>query len=295
MRICPKCSAENDDKRTVCLDCGESISAVPPTFEASKPKLNERTGASAPQITRFKAPPPRKQLKKPSRWKSLFGIRSLISWAVLAALIYAFYLVLTPPDNNEDSLPNGKAIGAHPAYEISHIPPQDAPPNELTPPPPLPQDEEICASQIRSLKAAAASSNGTWSISKIALNQFLATRVRLTPVANKLGIHTSFEGCFVNLHEGYLDFVMKQRVFDRDLFFTLRLQPEPKNNRSNIDFTGAWIGSLPMHPKIIPSILPIFRPCYDSIKNALAPLNSASSISISPVNIIVRWPESSVK
>ena len=295
MRICPKCSAENDDKRTVCLDCGESISDVVPTFGVSKPKLSEGAGVSAPQITHFKAPPPRKQLKKPSLWKGLLGIRSLFSWALLTAFIYAFYLALTPPNNNEDSLPNGKAIGTHPTYDISHIPPQEVLPRELPPPPSLPKDEEICTTRIRSLKAAAASSNGTWSISKTALNQFLATRVRLTPVANKLEIHTSFEGCFVNLHEGYLDFVMKQRVFDRDLFFTLRLQPAPKDNGSNIDFTGAWIGSLPIHPKIIPAILPIFRPCYDSIKIALAPLNSASSISISPVNVIVRWPESSVK
>ena len=160
---------------------------------------------------------------------------------------------------------------------------------------PLPQDDEICATQIRSFKAAAASSNGTWSISKNALNQFLATRVRLTPMMNQLGIHTSFEGCFANLHEGYLDFVMKQRVYDRDLIFTLRLQPKPKGNGSTIDFTGAWIGSLPIHPMLIPALLPVFRPCYDSMKNALAPLKSASSISISPVSVIVRWPESSVK
>ena len=295
MRICPNCSAENDDKRTVCLDCGNSISAVVPTFGVSKPKLNEGAGASAPQITRFKAPSPRKPLKKPSPWKSLFGIKSLILWTVLVALIYAFYLALTPPDDNGEALPNRRATATHSPNEITHASPQDTPASELRPTPPVPQDEEICATLIRSLKASAASSNGTWSISKTGLNQFLATRVRLTPVANQLGIHTSFEGCFVNLYEGYLDFVMKQQVYDRDLIFRLRLQPPAKGNGSNIHFAGAWIGSLPIHPAIIPAILPVFRPCYDSIKNALAPLNSASSISISPVNVIVRWPESSVK
>lgn len=279
MKTCPKCSVENDDKRTVCLECGDNISAVTPTFGVSRPKLNESAGASAPQITRFKAPAPRKQLKKPSPWKSLFSLRSLIAWAFLAALVYAFYLALTPLNNDADRPTQGTAKDTHASYEIA----------------PLPHDDEICATQIRSFKAAAASSNGTWSISKNALNQFLATRVRLTPMMNQLGIHTSFEGCFANLHEGYLDFVMKQRVYDRDLIFTLRLQPKPKGNGSTIDFTGAWIGSLPIHPMLIPALLPVFRPCYDSMKNALAPLKSASSISISPVSVIVRWPESSVK
>jgi len=275
MKSCPKCSTENDDKRTVCLDCGDNISAVAPTFGVSKPKLNENAGASAPQITRFKTPAPLKPLKKPSPWKPLFGLRGLSLWAFLASLIYAFYLALTPLNTDAASL-----IVGHPTKELKS---------------PLPQDEEIFKTQIRSLKAAANSTGGAWSISKDKLNQFLATRVRLSPMKNNLGIHTSFEGCFVNLHEGYLDFVMKQRVYERDLIFTLRLQPPPKPNGSTIDYTGAWIGSLPIHPILIPSILPVFRPCYDSIKNALAPLKSASSIIISPVSIIVRWPESTVK
>jgi hypothetical protein len=295
MKTCPKCSVENDDKRTVCLECGDNISAVIPSFGVSKPKLNESAGASAPQITRFKPPAPRKQLKKPSPWKSLFSLRSLIAWAFLAALIYAFYLALTPMNNDVDLRTRGTARDTHASYEITHIPTQESSISTLKPPAPLPQDDEICATQIRSLKAAAASSNGTWSISKNALNQFLATRVRLTPMKNQLGIHTSFEGCFANLHEGYLDFVMKQHVYDRDLIFTLRLQPLPKANGSTIDFTDAWIGSLPIHPMLIPALLPVFRPCYESIRNALAPLKSASSISISPVSVIVRWPESSVK
>mgnify|MGYP000008467068 FL=1 len=295
MKTCPKCSVENDDKRTVCLECGDNISAVIPSFGVSKPKLNESAGASAPQITRFKAPAPRKQLKKPSPWKSLFSLRSLIAWAFLAALVYAFYLALTPLKNDADLPTQGTARDTHASYEITHIPTQESSISTLKPPAPLPQDDEICATQIRSFKAAAASSNGTWSISKNALNQFLATRVRLTPMKNQLGIHTSFEGCFANLHEGYLDFVMKQHVYDRDLIFTLRLQPLPEANGSTIDFTDAWIGSLPIHPMLIPALLPVFRPCYDSMKNALAPLKSASSISISPVSVIVRWPESSVK
>ncbi len=295
MKTCPKCSAENDDKRTVCLDCGVTIASVAPSFGVSKPKLNESAGASAPQITRFKTPDPRKQLKKPSPWKRLFGLRSLILWAFLACLIYAIYLVLTPLNNNADLRTQGTSRETHAIYEISHIPNQESSISKLKPPAPLPQDDEICKRQIQSLKAAAASSNGTWSISKNALNQFLATRVRLTPMKNQLGIHTSFEGCFANLHEGELDFVMKQHVYDRDLIFTLRLQPQPKANGSTIDFTGAWIGSLPIHPILIPSLLPVFRPCYESIKNALAPLKSASSITISPVSIIVRWPESTVK
>ena len=295
MKSCPKCSAENDDKRTVCLDCGDNISAVVSSFGVSKPKLNESSGATAPQITRFKPPAPRKQLKKPSPWKSLFSLRSLIAWAFLAALVCAFYLALTPLNNDADRRIQGTAKDTHASYEISHIPAQGPSISRLIPPPPLPQDEEICATQIRSLKAAAASSNGTWSISKNALNQFLATRVRLTPMKNQLGIHTSFEECFANLHEGYLDFVMKQHVYDRDLIFTLRLQPQPKANGSTIDFTDAWIGSLPIHPLLIPSILPVFSPCYDAMKNAIAPLKSASSITISPVNVIVRWPESSAK
>ena len=275
MKTCPKCSAENDDKRTVCLDCGDNISAVVPTFGVSKPKLNESAGASAPQITRFKTSVPLKPLKKPSPWKTLFGLRGLSLWAFLAGLIYAIYLALTPLNTDAASL-----IVGQPTKELKS---------------PLPQDEEIFKTQIRSLKAAANSTSGAWSISKDKLNQFLATRVRLFPMKNNLGIHTSFEGCFVNLHEGYLDFVMKQRVYERDLIFTLRLQPRPKPNGSIIDYTGAWIGSLPIHPILIPSILPVFRPCYDSIKNALAPLKSASSIIISPVSIIVRWPESTVK
>jgi hypothetical protein len=264
MKICPNCHTENDDKRTVCLDCGDNISAVVPTFGVSKPKLNESTGASAPQITRFKAPAPRKQLKKPSPWKSLFSFRNLFLWAVLIGLVYAFYLALIP------------------AQQIST-------------PTPLSTNKDICATQLQSLKAAASSSNGSWSINKEALNQHLATKVQLTPVANQLGIHTSFEGCFVKLHQGNLDFVMKQRVFDRDLVFTLRLQPVSSNNSTTFDFTGAWIGSLPIHPSLIPAILPVFSPCYDSMKKAIAPLKSASSITITPVNIVVRWPETSVK
>lgn len=295
MKTCPKCIVENDDKRTVCLECGSNISDVIPTFGVSRPKLNESSGASAPQITRFKAPAPRKQLKKPSPWKSLFSLRSLILWAFLGSLVYAFYLALTPLNNDADLRAQGTAKDTQASYEITHIPTQGSSISTLKPPPPLPQDGEICATRIRSLKAAAASSNGTWSISERALNQFLATRVRLTPMKNQLGIHTSFEGCLAKLHDGYLDFVMKQRVYERDLIFTLRLQPQPKANGSTIDFTDAWIGSLPIHPILIPFLLPVFHSCYELMKNALAPLKSASSISISPVSVIVRWPESSVK
>ena len=294
MKICPKCHTENDDKRTVCLECGDNISAVVPTFGVSKPNLKE--GTSAPQILRFKAPPPRKQLKKPSLWKNLFRLRNLVPWALFIGLIYAFYLALTPPEDLEKIKPNhGRTHAPHFSYDISHIPEQETNTKAPQPAPPLPQNLDICATQLRSLKAAASSSNGTWSINKEGLNQHLTTKVRLGPVASQLGIHTSFEGCFVNMNEGDLDFVMKQRVFDRDLIFTLRLQPVSSTNSTTFVFTGAWIGSLPIHPLLIPAIIPVFRPCYDSMKNALAPLKSASSISITPVNVIVRWPDSSVK
>ena len=296
MKICPKCSTDNDDNRTVCLDCGDNISGVVPTFGFSKPKLNESTGASAPEITRFKAPPPRKQLKKPSPWKSLFSLRNLFLWVVLIGFVYAFYLALTPPQDLEEiTRDNDRTLAPHVMFDISHVPEQETTTRAPQPPPPLPQNLEICATQLQSLKAAASSSNGTWSINKKALNQHLATKVQLTPVANQFGIHTSFKGCFVNLHEGDLDFVMKQRVFDRDLVFTLRLQPVSSTNATTFDFTGAWIGSLPIHPLLIPTILPVFSPCYDAMKKAITPLKSASSITISPVNVVVRWPETSVK
>jgi len=134
MKTCPKCSAENDDKRTVCLECGDNISAVIPSFGVSKPKLNESAGASAPQITRFKAPAPRKQLKKPSPWKSLFSLRSLIAWAFLAALVYAFYLALTPLKNDADLPTQGTARDTHASYEITHIPTQESSISTLPPP-----------------------------------------------------------------------------------------------------------------------------------------------------------------
>lgn len=161
-------------------------------------------------------------------------------------------------------------------------------PERDIPPAPLanPAADALLASSLRD---ASQSRPGAWSAEQEAVNRFLVTNIQLEPVKNNLGVNASFERAFVQFGNGFADFTMHLRLFDRDIFLRLRMVPEKSVDGLALKPVGAWVGDLPILPALLPLVLPVFQPCADSLENVFAVTSSADSAEISPKKIVVRW------
>ena len=256
MKICTACNTENNDTRVYCLNCGQRLPAPKP---GSNPGFAEKNAnVSAPHIPLAqteKKSIPRKAPNTGRNFASLFF--NLLFWAVLAGLVFAIYLVSQAPGV------------IRPAVE---------------------KDAAASAALASFFRKASTTPGGAWMGSEESINRFLLENVKLVPVAGPLGIHTEFKRCFVKLGEGNLDFVMEQSLEGYPLYFSLQLQPYTQDGDLKVRMTGATLGRLPVPAPVVPFILAIWQPCFDSLGAIVDSLDTANSASVTPKSLVVRWP-----
>jgi hypothetical protein len=256
MKICTACQTENNDTRVFCLNCRERL---PAPVLGSAPGLPE-TIAQVPAPRFSFTVSEKKQIPKrsPNARRNYVGLfLNLVFWVVLAGLVWAIYLVTQPPSSIQ---------------------------------PPVERDAAAASSLAAFFKKASTTPAGTWMGSEDAINRFLLENVRLVPLASQIGLHTEFNRCFVELHEGRLDFVMQQTLQGYPLYFTLLLEPYSEDGDLKVRVAGASFGRLPIPAPLAPFVIGLWQPCFDSLGAIVDRLDSASSASVAPNSLVVRWP-----
>jgi hypothetical protein len=139
-------------------------------------------------------------------------------------------------------------------------------------------------------KKASATPGGAWMASEESINSFLMENVRPAPLNAPFGIQIKCRRCFVELKEGHMDFVMEQSIGDYPLYFSLNLVPYSVGGELKVRFSGASLGRLPIPERLTPFLFGLWRPCFDSLGEIVDTLDSASSASVTPKSLLVRWP-----
>jgi hypothetical protein len=152
------------------------------------------------------------------------------------------------------------------------------------------KDAAATAALASFFKKASMSPGGAWMGSEESINKFLLENVSLVPVATALGIHTEFKRCFVELGDGRLNFVMEQSLEGHTFYFSLHLEPYSEDGDLKVRVLGASLGRLPVPALVAAHLLVIWQPCFDSLGAIVDALDSASSASVTPKNLVVRWP-----
>ena len=256
MKICTACNTENDDTRVFCLNCGQRLPESLPGSPAGSSQSS--VGVSAPPLPASRSVKKQIPRKAPNAGRNLMSLfLNLLFWAVLAGMVFGIYLVSQTP------------ASIRPAVE---------------------KDAAAAAALASFFKKASISPGGAWMGSEESINKFLLENVNLVPVATVLGIHTEFKRCFVELGEGSLNFVMEQSLEGHALYFSLHLEPYSEGGNLKVRVLGASLGRLPVPALVAAHILVIWQPCFDSLGAIVDTLGSASSASVTPKNLVVRWP-----
>lgn len=196
--------------------------------------------------------------RSPNAGRNYFSlVLNLFFWVLLALLVFGIFLVFQAPDS------------VRPAGEKN------------------PAASESLAAFF---KKASTSPGGSWMGSEDSINGFLLENVRLVPLASHIGLHTEFNRCFVELREGRLDFVMQQSIQGHPLYFSLELVPYSENGDLKVRFAGASLGRLPIPAALAPFVAGLWQPCFDSLGAIVDKLDSASSASVTPKSLVIRWP-----
>ena len=256
MKICSACKTENNDTRVFCLNCRERLPAPVLGSAPGLPESVEQVAAPhfSPVVTKKKKIP----RKSPNARRSYIGLLwNLLFWGILAGLVWSIYLVTQPPSSVQ---------------------------------PPVERNAVVASSLAAFFKKASAAPAGAWMGSEDAINGFLLENVRLVPLASRIGLHTEFNRCFVELHEGRLDFVMQQTVQGYPLYFSLLLEPYSEDGDLKVRLAGASFGRLRIPALLAPFVISLWQPCFDSLGTIVDRLDSASSASVTPKSLVVRWP-----
>jgi hypothetical protein len=256
MKICAACNTENDDTRVFCLNCRERL---PQAIPGSDPGFSENAvRVAVPEISVTQGKKKSIPRRAPNAGRNLFSLfLNLAFWAVLAGLVFGIYLMSQAPS------------AITPAVE---------------------KDAAASAALAAFFKKASMTPGGAWMGSEESINRFLLENVKLVPLATALGIHTEFKRCFVELGEGRLDFVMEQSLESHPLFFALHLEPYSEDGDLKLRVLGASLGRLPIPALLADHLLVIWQPCFDSLGAIVDTLDSASSASVTPKSLVVRWP-----
>jgi hypothetical protein len=256
VKTCAACHTDNDDTRVFCLNCGQRL---PQAIPGTNPGFAENTPRPvAPRIS--VAQPKKKSIPRRTRnaGRNLFSLfLNLAFLAVFAGLVFGIYLISQAP---------------------SAITPE------------VEKDVAGSTALAAFFKKASLTPGGAWIGSEESINRFLLENVKLVPLATAFGIHTEFNRCFVELGEGRLDFVMEQSLEDHPLYFALHLEPYSEGGKLKVRVLGASLGRLPVPALVAAHLLVIWQPCFDSLGAIVDTLDSASSASVTPKNLVVRWP-----
>ena len=256
MKICTACRTENNDSRVICTECGDRLPASQPGSAAALSMA--AVAVLTPPLTAptyKKKPIPRRAPNAPGRvLRMLFN---LIFLAIVAAFVFAAQLAWQAPDGIQ-------------------------PPAETKPP----SSDTLLAF----FKKASATPGGAWMASEESINSYLMKNVRPAPLNVPFGIQIKCRRCFVELKEEEMDFVMEQSIGDYPLYFSLNLVPYSEGGQLKVRFSGASLGRLPIPEQLTPFLLGLWRPCFDSLGEIVDTLDSASSASVTPKSLLVRWP-----
>jgi hypothetical protein len=256
MKICTACNTENDDTRVFCLECGQRLPQAVPGSPAGF--TQNAAGASAPALPSMQSV--KKQLPRKTRGRrgSFAGLFfNILFLVVLVGLVFGLYLVSQAP------------VVIRPAVE---------------------KDAAASVALASFFRKASTTPGGAWMGSEESINRFLLENVKLVPVAGPFGIHTEFKRCFVKLGEGSLDFVMEQSLEGHPLYFSLQLQPYSQDGDLKVRMLGASLGRLPVPAPVVPFLMAIWQPCFDSLGAIVDSLDTASFASVTPKSLVVRWP-----
>jgi hypothetical protein len=202
-----------------------------------------------------KKPIPRRAPNAPGRVLRL--LFNLIFLAIVAAFIFAVQLAWQAPDGIR---------------------------------PPVETKSQGSDTILAFFKKSSATPGGAWMASEESINSFLRENVRPAPLNVPFGIQIQYRRCFVELEEGQMDFVMEQAIGDYPLYFSLNLVPYSEGGELKVRFSGASLGRLPIPEQLTPFLLGLWRPCFDSLGEIVDTLDSASSASVTPKSLLVRWP-----
>jgi len=139
-------------------------------------------------------------------------------------------------------------------------------------------------------KKSSATPGGAWMASEESINFFLFENVQPAPLNVPFGIQIKYRRCFVELKEGRMDFVVEQSFDGHPLYFSLNLVPYSEGGELKVRFTGASIGRLSIPEQLTPFLLGLWLPSFNSLAEILDILDSASSASVTPKSLLVRWP-----
>lgn len=255
MKICGDCGTENDDTRVFCLNCAKRL---PSSIPGSKPApAIESVGIGAPKPITPQAPKTPVKLRQAGTRYSTILFR-LLALLLVGAAGFAVYLILQPPTEVPQPVPSASVA------EVNQF--------------------------ARFLRDASRTSGGTWQGDESAINRFLAANVRPQLIENSLGIKVSFERCYIEMHEGRIDFTMQVAVFDKSLFLRITLAPVTEGSGLGVRVVDAALGQLVVPGPVAQFLLPLWNPCFVSLENILAILKKADSAEVSPKRLVVRWP-----
>ena len=145
------------------------------------------------------------------------------------------------------------------------------------------------------LKAAAKSSNGVWSATPQAINQYVGTKVMPTSLVNALGLDVKMASCAVELNEGFFDFQIKLKIANRNCYLTLQIKTVSENGRLGIICKSASLGRMTIPLILIPLVKPLWAPCFASLETFIAVVSTAEKAEISRKNVVIRWPAGAEK
>lgn len=271
-KICESCGEGNDGTRVFCTNCGVRLVAPPPAEESPAGKKDKKkvekpvvstAGSAAPKIERHTA---RRQAELATVSGRTGVIRLLLHNAFGCVLLSAFLAALIQFAREPDNIP------------------------------PAPEVDLVAAGETLSILNAAAAAPGpsSWVINQNAINQFLVSTIQKPPTeAGASKFRAEFQRAWILLQKNKFIFSIEKKFAGQSLFFLLQLEPGKSGaapeHKLDVEVIGAEFGHLPIHPLIIPYIMPIFQPVIDGLKPPLESLRAAESVEITPTDVKLVW------
>ena len=258
VKACISCGYENDATRVFCTNCGTRLTDELTNSKKPAPEVPETR--SAPSINTFRQNQsirPNKQ-NQPSSLGQVLG--QLIFTAAMAAIIAALIQMARTPDSI---------------------------------PPPVKPDSAGAQKTFEALQQCGSSpTSQTWTVNAGAINEFVISTIQMVPATQGSSLQAEFRRAFVRLNDGEADFFIEQRFLTRDLYFRLGIVPESATTGLVARVVGASIGRVPVHPALLPALMPIFKPSLAGLEQATTILQKASEATITPTDVLIKWPGS---
>ncbi|MEI6279151.1 MAG: hypothetical protein WCQ16_07195 [Verrucomicrobiae bacterium] len=158
-------------------------------------------------------------------------------------------------------------------------------------PPCCAANASVAGEMLAALRELASSKRPiSWTINQTAVNEFLATTIRMKPSDSTWsGPGAKFQRAFVRMDTGRLALGVEQQFLGRRLYFFLDVIPEPSPQGMGAKVVGGTIGRLPVPPVLLPAFLRLFEPTISGLSQPLALIRQAKSVTVNPVDATLQW------